>query len=183
MQSTNKYKIKDPKDYKGSQVLINSDRLVFNAKHDSILMYSNESIGFSASGGIYFDTSSKTNKKNPSKFVINSPLIYLGLMDGEDNAKLANERIVLGHELRKWLNESLNMIEDLIDKLYSNYSVALGDGQSSSSDDNNIQWMDNFKEDSIQKLRDRLAIDKEDKITLVDPDKCAFLSKKVFTVK
>ena len=39
-----------PKTYQGNQVIINSDRLVFNAKKDSILLYSDKSIGFSANG-------------------------------------------------------------------------------------------------------------------------------------
>ena len=35
----------DPHLYQGKQVIINSDRLVFNAKDDSILLYSDKAIG------------------------------------------------------------------------------------------------------------------------------------------
>ena len=57
--------------YQGKQVIINSDRLIFNAKTDSILLYSNEVIGFSTNGSIHFDSLDKC--------VINSSEIYLGL--------------------------------------------------------------------------------------------------------
>ena len=65
-----------PGRYLGNQVLINSDRLLFNAREDSILLYSNKAIGFSTNGSFHFDTSSN---KDVSKFIINSPNIYLGL--------------------------------------------------------------------------------------------------------
>jgi hypothetical protein len=63
-------------EYQGKQVLINSDRLVFNAKNDSILLYSDKVIGFSTNGSFHFDTSSNKDKSN---FIVNSPNIYLGL--------------------------------------------------------------------------------------------------------
>ena len=59
-----------PGTYQGNQVIINSDRLLFNAKTDSILLFSDKAIGFSTNGSFHFDTSSDENE---SKFVINSP--------------------------------------------------------------------------------------------------------------
>ena len=77
----------NPKTYKGNQVIINSDRLVFNAKQDAILLYSDKAIGFSTGGSIYFDTSQvdkdqeaeDPNNLDHGKFIVNSPYIYLGL--------------------------------------------------------------------------------------------------------
>ena len=46
-----------PGSYQGNQVLINSDRLIFNAKEDSILLFSDKAIGFSTNGSFHFDTS------------------------------------------------------------------------------------------------------------------------------
>ena len=63
-------------EYQGKQVLINSDRLVFNAKNDSILLYSDRVIGFSTNGSFHFDTSSNKDKSN---FIVNSPNINLDL--------------------------------------------------------------------------------------------------------
>ena len=63
-----------PDKYSGKQILINSDRLIFNAKDDSILLFSNKAIGFSTNGSFHFDTGEEEN----SKFVVNAPKIYLG---------------------------------------------------------------------------------------------------------
>jgi len=61
-----------PSIYQGKQVIIDSDRLIFNAKDDSILLFSDKAIGFSTNGSFNFDTSDKED----SKFVVNSPKIY-----------------------------------------------------------------------------------------------------------
>ena len=45
-----------PNTYQGNQVIINSDRLVFNAKEDAILLYSDKAIGFSTNGNFHLDT-------------------------------------------------------------------------------------------------------------------------------
>ena len=69
------YKPTNTNDYLGKQVIINSDRLLFNAKDDSILLFSDKAIGFRTKGSIHFDTS----QSKESKMVINTPNIYLGL--------------------------------------------------------------------------------------------------------
>ena len=91
-----------PETYQGNQVIINSDRLVFNAKTDSILLFSNEVIGFSTNGSFHFDTSNTEE----SKFIVNSPNIYLGL----DQNKLPTEPAVLGDELHDLLHKILDTI-------------------------------------------------------------------------
>jgi len=95
-----------PGTYQGNQVIINSDRLLFNAKSDSILLFSNEVIGFSTNGSFHFDTSSDENK---SKFIVNSPKIYLGL---EFDNSYPEEPAVLGNELETILKEILDLIGD-----------------------------------------------------------------------
>ena len=97
-----------PNIYQGKQVIINSDRLTFNAKDDSILLFSKEAIGFSTNGSFNFDTSDDIN----SKFVVNSPNIYLGLKDGD----LPTEPVILGHRLQEWMVGS-DLTEGLIDVL------------------------------------------------------------------
>ena len=57
------YKPEAPELYQGNQVLINSDRLVFNAKTDGILLFSDKVIGFSTNGSFHFDTSKNTDNK------------------------------------------------------------------------------------------------------------------------
>ena len=101
-----------PKSYIGNQVILNSNRLVFNAKTDSILLYSDKAIGFSTNGNFHFDTDN--SDKSNSKFIVNSPNIYLGL---EDN-KLPEQPAVLGDDLIVSLEDVL----DLIQKVYSDLS-------------------------------------------------------------
>ena len=104
------YKPQNTKDYLGKQVIINSDRLLFNAKDDSILLFSDKAIGFSTKGSIHFDTSSNKN----SKLVINTPNIYLGL---KSDKNLPTEPAILGNELDDWLggvNGLLDVLEGII---------------------------------------------------------------------
>jgi hypothetical protein len=96
---------KTPNTYQGNQVIINSDRLLFNAKTDSILLYSDKAIGFSTNGSFHFDTSPDKEK---SKFIVNSPNIYLGL---EYNNTLPVQPAVLGDDLITTLKDILFAIE------------------------------------------------------------------------
>ena len=109
-----------PNIYQGKQVIIDSDRLIFNAKDDSILLFSDKAIGFSTNGSFHFDTSDKQN----SKFVVNSPNIYLGLKEGD----LPTEPVILGHKMQEWmvgddLTEGLlDLLEDILDMIGSEIS-------------------------------------------------------------
>ena len=95
--------IPNPSTYRNNQVLINSDRLVFNAKTDSILLYSDKVIGFSTNGSFHFDTS----PDKESNFIVNSPNIYLGLEDGKT---LPEEPAVLGDSLIEVLDDIVQAI-------------------------------------------------------------------------
>ena len=94
--------------YQNNQVLINSDRLIFNAKEDSILLFSDKVIGFSTNGSFHFDTSPN---KDTSKFVLNAPNIYLGL---EFDNTLPTQPAVLGNELKDILSRIINQIINLM---------------------------------------------------------------------
>ena len=107
-----------PYEYEGKQVVINSDRLLFNAKSDSLLVYSNKHMAFSANNHIHFDTGDKGN------FVVNANLIHIGL---EGDKKSPAEHAVLGNNLERILNDMLEMVENLLYTLeytYPPYCVA-----------------------------------------------------------
>ena len=99
-----------PNNYIGKQVIINSDRLVFNAKDDSILLFSDKGIGFSTNGNFHFDTLNN----GTNKFIINSPKIYLGLK--YDNT-YANEPILLGNKTEAWLNDLIDVMSYILDDI------------------------------------------------------------------
>ena len=117
------YKPDAPGIYQGKQVIINSNRLLFNAKDDSILLFANKAIVFSTNGSIHFDTSDKKEGDEASKVVINSPNIYLGLTKAYGEDKLPTEPAVLGDYLGDiWLSDLLETLEGLIDDLINKVS-------------------------------------------------------------
>ena len=95
-----------PNTYQGNQVIINSDRLVFNAKEDAILLYSDKAIGFSTRGNFHFDT----DNSGDAKFIVNAPNIYLGLQNPE-TGELPTEPAVLGHELQGILLQICQLLD------------------------------------------------------------------------
>ena len=64
--------LKSPETYQGKQVIINSDRLIFNAREDS-LFSSNKTIAFSTNKDFHINTSEGSD----GKFAVNSPKIHL----------------------------------------------------------------------------------------------------------
>ena len=115
-----------PKDYQGKQVLINADRLIFNARKQlkeegqeyeggDIHLFSYNFLGFSTKGSIHFNTSDNEDK---SYIVLNSPNIFIGM----DNKKeYPVEPAVLGNKNQDFLDKLLNLLKSLLDKLSSEY--------------------------------------------------------------
>ena len=108
---------KNPKKFQGNQVIINSDRLVFNAKREAILLYSARAIGFSTKGNFHFDTKDLPD----NKFIINAPNIYLGIGD-QKTGNLPTEPAVLGKQLEDLLIELLDFLEILLVDICYNIS-------------------------------------------------------------
>ena len=105
----------EPFEYQGKQVIVNGDRLLFNAKDDDILLYSNTYLGFSTNGSIHFDTG---DTEKDCFFVINTPDIYLGL-NGE---AYPTEPGVLGDRHEEWTRKFITQIEQMCTILDNNYS-------------------------------------------------------------
>ena len=95
-----------PNTYQGNQVIINSDRLIFNAKEDAILLYSNQHIGFSTKGNFHFDT----DNSEDTKFIVNAPNIYLGLKN-ISTGELPTEPAVLGEQLQTLLLQLCQLLD------------------------------------------------------------------------
>lgn len=88
-------------EYSSPQVLINSGRLVFNAKEDSILLSSAKSINLNSQYSVNVDSE--------YSFVVNSPNILLGdkeatepLLKGDITIELLSELV---GELQKWMSQ------------------------------------------------------------------------------
>ena len=78
--------------FEGNQVIINSDRIVFNAKTDSILGTAKVSVGFSTEGTFNVDADDHA--------IIDSPKIYLGNASTDEA-----EPVALGQTLVDWLQK------------------------------------------------------------------------------
>ena len=103
-----------PNIYQGKQIVINSDRVLFNAKNDSILLFADKSIGLNTQGSVNID--------NKGLFVVNSKdEIYLGLKQG----KVPTEPALLGDKTDAYLQDMLNLIQDLVLFLAAEYKVTV----------------------------------------------------------
>ena len=114
MSKAKMYKPEAPHTYMGNQVFINSDRLVFQSKKDSILMFADKAMSFSTNGSIHFDT----NPNDPlnSKFVVSAGQIILGLKkSGKKGGGLEEptEPALKGEATTEWLAELLETLEFL----------------------------------------------------------------------
>ena len=129
-----------PNTYQGNQVIINSDRLVFNAKEDAILLYSDKAIGFSTKGNFHFDT----DNSEDTKFIVNAPNRYLGLKS-LTTGELATEPAVLGHELRVLLEQILELFETLyLDMVGSISYIVTEPGTPTGMNADNFDSLENF---------------------------------------
>lgn len=93
----NQKSYKAPTSFDGRQIIINSDRIIFNARKNELIGYSNSNINFSANGTFTVNTNKDT--------IINSKAIYLGFE--------AKEKVVLGDTLKGILEEILDAISQI----------------------------------------------------------------------
>ena len=96
----------EPNIFQGKQIMIDSDRLVFNARGDALLAYSDKAMGFSTNGNFHFDT----DNSEDTKFIVNAPNVYLGLKNLR-TGELPTEPAVLGHELKGLLTQMLDLLD------------------------------------------------------------------------
>jgi hypothetical protein len=86
-----------PNLYSGSQIIINSGRLIFNSREDHILLSSKKTINLNSQEGLFFDTIGDT--------VFQSDNIYLGTD--------ATEPLLKGNVTEALLNQMINYIKSL----------------------------------------------------------------------
>lgn len=97
-----------PNSFLGNQIIINSDRIIWNAKEEEILIFANKGVAINSNGYIAIDctkdigltTFDKFNLKADSGTFVDSKQIILG--------KNAKEPIVLGDKLVEILSEILD---------------------------------------------------------------------------
>ena len=97
-----------PNEFTGEQVILNSGRLLFNSKSDSILLSSNQSINLNSINSVNIDTSTLSVKADK---------VTLG-------DKTDNEPILLGNKTVDLLSELLEAIISVANPLQIPYTVA-----------------------------------------------------------
>jgi hypothetical protein len=106
-----------PKKYSdGSQIILNSDRLVFNTKKENILLYSHKDTEIYSNNNISFNANTAV--------LIKSPKIILGQKD--NNTQYPVENAVLGVQLENVLNDILKALTSLGNTLSSVVSTPQG---------------------------------------------------------
>ena len=124
------YTPKDTNIYDDNQIIINSDRLIFNAKQDSILFSSNKVIGFNTNGSFHFDSE--------QNFIVNSNKIILGLKNTADGGIIyGQEPAVLGHQLDEFISTFIDAVIHLTQDIETKVSFIDSSGNETGYNDAN----------------------------------------------
>lgn len=91
--------------YKGAQILVNSDRIVINARNENILLSAKEDVGISCK---------RLNFDADTYIGLDAPKIYLG-----ENAYSEQEPVLLGETTLDWLRSLLDSLKMLADTMGS----------------------------------------------------------------
>jgi hypothetical protein len=94
---------KDPREYTENQIVLNSGRLIFNAKNDAIILGARKTIHLTANESINVDAS--------NYIALTSPKVYLGSSQGTEGTDL--QSAVLGEELNLLLADVAVFLETL----------------------------------------------------------------------
>ena len=98
-----------PELYNKDQIILNSGRLLLNAKEDAILLFAKEAISFSSTDSVHINCDTKPG------FIVNAPEIHLGLTSREN----PEEPIVKGDTLKAALDNLLDDLNALMSQIQS----------------------------------------------------------------
>lgn len=118
--------MQSPNTYQGKQILITSDRLVFNAREDS-LFSSNSTIAFATNKDFHVNA----NSTSESKVVINSSKIYLGGLPSNSSSAPIFSFVVVPSESTNEVQNAVKgqdleiLLNDILDHLNKLYTLVL----------------------------------------------------------
>lgn len=95
--------------YSDDQVILNSGRLLFNAKNDAILLHAKKAISLSSADSVHINCDVKPG------FIVNAPEIHLGLATNNT----PEEPLVKGETLKSALDQLLTKLSALAETLKS----------------------------------------------------------------
>jgi hypothetical protein len=91
--------------YTGTQIIVNSDRLILNSKKNEISLFSNTQINFSSLQGLTFDTEKSAYFTANNTISISGEKIFIG-------SEGATEPMVLGNQLAQFLDELIGIFSN-----------------------------------------------------------------------
>ena len=133
--------------YQDNQTLITSDRIIFNARKESIFTSAFQYLHFGAGNTITFSTSNNIHLSAETRTVIDSPIIKLGTDDNEQT-----EPLVLGDQLVSFLNELMGVIKKM-NSAITKTVYATGAGPTAPGPNNTPEFL-SFNSSDIKKLED-----------------------------
>lgn len=99
--------------YLDSQIILNSDQLIFNSRTDNIMLSSNKSIHLSANTTLNFDAR--------NQITLAAPKVYLGSSFGSEGIQL--QSAVLGEELTQALLTFIQAVEIAAEAMINNIAI------------------------------------------------------------
>lgn len=105
--------------YNNNQIILNSDRLVFNTKADDIIVSSKKDLSITLAGAFHINIGA-SGKQNPSTnfFILNAPKIQFGIANVEPVTK--------ANSTSKLLNSLLSALIELSTNLISATGIGVG---------------------------------------------------------
>ena len=103
------YSPESPELYSKDQIILNSGRLLLNAKEDAILLFAKEAISFSSTNSVHINCDTKPG------FIVNAPEIHLGLKTNDT----PEEPLVKGDTLKAALDNLLDDLNGLMNAITS----------------------------------------------------------------
>jgi hypothetical protein len=108
--------------YNGNQILLNSGRLVFNAKNDHILLSADKSIHLSSNGSINIDTTTISAYSNEIR--LTAPKVYLGnFVGGEGYVGAPLQSVVLGDNLKQTLTSIIEALGGIANAMATSFNA------------------------------------------------------------
>jgi hypothetical protein len=111
----------DFQSFDGDQIIYSSERLVLNARKDSLFLLSKKTVSLSAGEGVHIDVGDPNNKKDSAKLIVNAPTIQLGLPEHGDLQPIAK-----GEETTAVIDSLLNALNKFCTTMQTAVGIGVG---------------------------------------------------------
>src|SRR3990167_10173306 len=111
-----------PDKFDGNQIIINSDRIIFNSKQNELMLFANKGLILNTNGYIALDSSNDIGLSTLSKFILRA----------DDGTYVDSKEIILGRNAKEPLvlgNELVSVLSDILSEIIK-LTVPTGSGPS-----------------------------------------------------